>query len=41
VITILQKTWAKMSDKARTEALNMNLNQEEANLIKKALQEKA
>jgi len=40
IITILQKTWAKMSDKARTEALNIRLTQEETNLIKKALEEK-
>jgi precorrin-2 dehydrogenase/sirohydrochlorin ferrochelatase len=41
VMTILQKTWAKMSDKARAEALKIKLTKEETNLIKKALQAKA
>ena len=41
IIAILQKTWAKMSDKARDEALTIKFNTDETNLIKQALAEEA
>ncbi|MCZ6673839.1 MAG: DUF4202 domain-containing protein [Verrucomicrobia bacterium] len=39
MVRIIQKTWAKMSDQARQEALELTLSKEGTRLVKRALEE--